>query len=58
MYPEEELAELRKQIGVLLAYAEYDGAEVPSLAILQDIHDPDLNRIGLAIDRLQVFRIL
>ncbi len=56
VWPEEELAELRRQIALLSTFAEYQGNEAPPLAMLQEVSDPDLMRIGMALDRLQVFR--
>lgn len=56
LFPEADLAELRGQISELVAFAEYQGDEIPSLSMLQGVADPDLMQIALALDRLQVFR--
>ena len=57
VYPEEELADLREQISVLVAFAEHEGDEPPPLAMVQDVRDPQLVRIAHVIDQLHIFRV-
>ena len=58
VYPDEELADLRQQIWSLCTFAEYKGQGLAPLAMLADVRDPDLTRIGHVLDQLQVFREL
>ena len=58
VHPEEELADLRQQIWSLVRFAEYQGEGLAPLAMLVDVRDPELARIGHVLDRLQIFREL